>query len=129
MAQMYKKNFRIQSDVLYEIALLYDQIQKKDSVLYYMRKSITYNPDIVSTDETSLAIADIYRKAGKTDSALVYIDKCIRSENIFSKTSAYRYLSEISESQHNPTKALEYYKGLFYAEGFYFDSLKCRRSY
>ena len=109
MAQMYKKP-RIQSDVLYEIALLYDQIQKKDSVLYYMRKSITYNPDIVSTDETSLAIADIYRKAGKTDSALVYIDKCIRSENIFSKTSAYRYLSEISESQHNPTKALEYYK-------------------
>ena len=41
MAQMYKKP-RIQSDVLYEIALLYDQIQKKDSVLYYMRKSITY---------------------------------------------------------------------------------------
>lgn len=57
MAQMYKKP-RIQSNVLYEIALLYDQIQKKDSVLYYMRKSITYNPDIVSTDETSLAIAE-----------------------------------------------------------------------
>ena len=103
MAQMYKKP-RIQSDVLYEIALLYDQIQKKDSVLYYMRKSITYNPDIVSTDETSLAIADIYRKAGKTDSALVYIDKCIRSENIFSKTSAYRYLSEISEFNTIPPK-------------------------
>lgn len=109
VADRYHKT-KAQSEILYETAILYDQQHKTDSMVYYMRKSVTYNPDIVSTDEVSLGIADVYRKAGMIDSALVYLTKCLQSENMYSKAGAYKYLSEINESQHNPTKALEYHK-------------------
>lgn len=100
----------MQSAILYDIGLFYDNMGMIDSAVYYIQESLFYNSDIVSMDEVSLGMADIYRKAGLKDSALVLLKKCLISENLYTKTSAYKCLSKIKETEGNISQAFKLHK-------------------
>ena len=77
-----------------ELAAYYTDQDSLDTALDLLKKAVAFEneyniPHDLSTD---LAIGDIYRKLNETDSAYNYLSQAIKSENIYTKRSAYHAL-------------------------------------
>ncbi|MDR0429065.1 MAG: hypothetical protein LBH58_01115 [Tannerellaceae bacterium] len=57
-----------------------------------------------------ISFANIYKSENKLDSALIYAEQSLNSDDLVSKRSSYLILADIKEKQDKFSEALEYYK-------------------
>lgn len=104
------QNKSVESLMYYEISLMYDARQMSDSSLYYIRKSLYTDPNILKNEEINLGVSDAYRKVNQSDSARFYLKQCKNSNSLYTKTGYYMILAKIEEDAGNLNKSMDAYK-------------------
>lgn len=94
---------------LSELAGIYARNGNYTLALAQAQKSLTIEEkECIATDQSMLAIGDIYRSIGKSDSAFYYLHKAVESDNIYTAHSSCQALFLLYKEKKDYKKATEY---------------------
>jgi tetratricopeptide (TPR) repeat protein len=105
-------NIYIKFNILSSLGILHLYLMKYQDVLRYANECAALNPNEPISDETSLLKGCAYAGLMKTDSAIIYLKRCLKSDNRYTVYGAYSQLAELSR------KAGENKLALFYTDKY-----------
>lgn len=96
----------LKATALVEVAGRYyhNKIKDYDKALFYIKEAMK----IKETDQSYIALGDLYRKTNKIDSAYFYFRKAAVSSNIYTSRNAYQGLFYMSQELGYYKKAVEF---------------------
>lgn len=101
----------LKATALVEVAGRYyhNKIKDYDKALFYIKEAMK----IKETDQSYIALGDLYRKTNKIDSAYFYFRKAAISSNIYTSRNAYQGLFYMSQELGYYKKAVEFSRFLW----------------
>lgn len=91
-----------------ELAGIYTRIGKHELALPLAKKALLIDrKERLATDQSMLAIGDIYRSIGNSDSAFYYLHKAVESDNIYTAHSSCQALFLLYKEKKDYNKAID----------------------
>lgn len=75
---------------------------------FYFLKVLNEDPDYEAKVHHYLSLGHLYQMMGRYDDSKAYLDKCIKSDKLIVRSSAYKHLSKIAIIENKPKDALFY---------------------
>lgn len=75
---------------------------------FYFLKVLNEDPDYEAKAHHYLSLGHLYQMMGRYDDSKEYLDKCIKSDKLIVRSSAYKHLSKIAIIENKPKDALFY---------------------
>lgn len=100
------KNAFIEREVLCSLGYLYERTGRFPEAISLVRRRIVLQPDTTQLYVDYLLLGSAYYKMEQYDSAMVYLDRCLYSDNYGVKEGAYMRLSDIAKIQGRERDAL-----------------------
>lgn len=75
---------------------------------FYFLKVLNEDPDYEAKVHHYLSLGHLYQMMGRHDDSKAYLDKCIKSDKLIVRSSAYKHLSKIAIIENKPEDALFY---------------------
>lgn len=112
---------RYSKNIVYSsLSYLSEYQGKLQDAISWANKGMMLDEDTLQRQGYYLVLGSAYARSGQYDSARVYLNRCIYSENYYTIASAYMKLSEVAKALGDSNEALEYEMKY----GVYKDSIK-----
>lgn len=113
-------NRHIKAIVFSSLSYLRDYQKRPNEVILYAHKGLKYTSDNSAKKGYYFILGSAYAQLESYDSATIYLERSLETDNYYTKGNAYMRLSEIASVLGNKDKALKY-ETLY---GIYKDSMK-----
>ena len=91
----------------YSLSLLYGRMNMGEKAVEFAKLNISNQYNSNALDRAYLVLGDAYYKISQYDSASIYLNKSLYSEDYYTKAGAYMRLADIAKKQGQLEKALE----------------------
>lgn len=91
----------------YSLSLLYGRMNMGEKAVEFAKLNINNQDNSNALDRAYLVLGDAYYKISQYDSASIYLNKSLHSEDHYTKAGAYMRLADIAKKQGLLEKALE----------------------
>ena len=100
---------RYNKDIIYRsLGYLFEYQGKLQDAIFWANKGIGFDGDTLQRQGCYLVLGSAYAQSGQYDSARIYLNRCLYSENYYTIANAYMRLSEVAKALGDSDEALEY---------------------
>lgn len=100
---------RYSKDIVFSsLSYLSEYQQKPQNAILWAKRGMILEPDTLQRQGYYFIVGSAYTQLEQYDSAAVYLNRCLSSENYYTKANAYMKLSEVANVLGKSKEALEY---------------------
>ena len=100
-------NNMLKADIASSLSALYSRMQKNKEAIKYAKENFTLLTDTVLYAKGYLLLGDVYYKARLYDSAHLYFNKALHTQEYITKANAYMRLADIAKKLNKLEESLE----------------------
>ena len=99
--------YQLKADIASSLSALYSRMQKNKEAIKYAKENFTLLTDTVLYAKGYLLLGDVYYKARLYDSAHLYFNKALHTQEYITKANAYMRLADIAKKLNKLEESLE----------------------
>lgn len=101
-------NPHIEIEVLGSLRILYNEMEKPQKAIAYIRRELMLQKDTTQLYGIYLSLGDAYRRSDQNDSAIYYAYKSLSSPSFYTKASACIILEDVARKKGDFAEALHF---------------------